>query len=47
LAISEPSDLSTARSGNTNTPGKNSDPELKSHFMMMIEDFKEDIKNPL
>ena len=46
LASSEPSSLTTASSGYLKILEKqNSD--LKSHLMMMIEDFKKDINNPL
>jgi hypothetical protein len=43
LASSEPSSPNTVSPGYPNTPEKQ-DPELKSHLMMMIEDFK-DINN--
>jgi hypothetical protein len=56
LASSEPSSPTTVSPGYPNTPKtktktktnkqtKNTD--LKSHLMMMIEDFKRDINNPL
>jgi hypothetical protein len=40
-----PSSLATPISGYPNTPEKN--PDLKSHIMNMIEDFKKDINNSL
>jgi hypothetical protein len=43
LASSEPSSANTA---NTNIPEKQ-DSDLKSHLMMMIEEFKKKINNPL
>jgi hypothetical protein len=46
LASSEPSSPATMSSGYLNTPEKQ-DSFLKSHFMMMIEDFKKDINNSL
>jgi hypothetical protein len=46
LASSEPSSPTIASPGYPNTPEKqNSD--LKSHLMMMTEDFKKDINNSL
>ena len=45
LASSKPSSPNTVSPGYPNTPEKQ-DPELKSHLMMMIEDFK-DINNSL
>jgi hypothetical protein len=45
-APTEPSSLSKASPGYHNTPEKQ-DFELKFHFMMMIENFKEDINNSL
>jgi hypothetical protein len=46
LASSEPSSPTTTSPGYPNTPEKqNSD--LKSHLMMMIQEFKEDINNSL
>jgi hypothetical protein len=46
LASSEPSSLTTVNPGYPNTPEKqNSD--LKSHIIMMIEEFKKDINNSL
>jgi hypothetical protein len=44
LASSEPSSLTTAIIGYLNTPEKQ-DSDLKSHLMMMIEQFKKDINN--
>jgi hypothetical protein len=46
LASSEPSSPTTANPGYPNTPEKQ-DFDLKSHLMMMIEDFKKDINNSL
>ena len=46
LASSEPSSPTTASPGYPNTPEKQ-DSDLKSHLMMMIEDFKKDINNSL
>jgi hypothetical protein len=46
LASSEPSSSTTVRPGYTNPPPKK-DSDSKSHFMMMIEDFKKDINNSL
>ena len=46
LAASEPSSSNTASPGYPNTPEKQ-DSDLKSHLMMMIEDFKKDIHNSL
>ena len=43
LASPEPSSPTTANTGNPNTPEKQ-DSDLKSHLMMMIENFKKDIK---
>ena len=46
LASSETTSPNTASPGYSNTPEKqNSD--LKSHLMMMIEDFRKDISNSL
>ena len=45
LAASEPSSPNRANPGYVNTPEKQ-DSDLKSH-LMMIEDFKKDINNPL
>ena len=46
LASSEPSSPTTASPGYPNTPEKQ-DSDLKSHLMMMIEDFKKDVNNSL
>jgi hypothetical protein len=46
LASSEPSTPTTVSPGYPNTPGKQ-DSDLKSYFMMLVEDFKKDIKNSL
>jgi gas vesicle protein len=46
LASSESSSPSTASPGYSNTQEKQ-DSDLKSHLMMMIKDFKEDINNSL
>ena len=46
LAPSEPSSPTTASPGYPNTPEKQ-DLDLKSHLMMLIEDFKKDINNSL
>jgi hypothetical protein len=46
LAPSEPSSPNTASLGFPNTP-ENQDVDIKSHLMMMIEDFKKDINNSL
>ena len=46
LALSEPSSLTTASSGYPNTPEKQ-ESDLKSHLMMMTEESKKDINNPL
>ena len=46
LTSSEPSSPTTASPGYSNTPEKE-DYDLKSHLMMMIEDFKKDINNSL
>jgi gas vesicle protein len=46
LASSEPSSLTTASSGYLKILEKQ-DSDLKSHLMMMIEDFKKDINNSL
>ena len=46
LAQSEPSSPTTASHGYPNTPEKQ-DSDLKTHLMMMIEDFKKDINNSL
>jgi hypothetical protein len=46
LASSEPSSPTTASPGYPNTPEKQGT-DLKSHIMMMIEDFKKDINNSL
>jgi hypothetical protein len=44
LALSEPSSPPTVNPGCSNTLEKQ-DSDLKSHLMMMIEEFKKDIKN--
>jgi hypothetical protein len=44
LASSEPSSPTTVRPGYCNIPEKQ-DSDLKSHLMMMIEDFKKDMNN--
>ena len=44
LASSEPSSSTTVSSEYPNTPEKQ-DSDLRSHLMMMIEDFKKDINN--
>ena len=44
LTSSEPSSPTTVSPGYPNTPEKQ-DSDLKSHLMMMIEDFKKDINN--
>jgi hypothetical protein len=46
LASSEPSSPTTAYPGYPNTPEKR-DSDVKSHLMMMIEDFKKDISKSL
>jgi hypothetical protein len=46
LASSEPSSTTTASPGKPKTPEKQ-DSDLKSHLMMMIEDWKKDISNSL
>jgi hypothetical protein len=46
LALSEHSSPSTVTPGYPNTPEKK-DSDLKSHLMMMIEDFKKDISKSL
>jgi hypothetical protein len=46
LASSEPCSPTTANPGYPNTPEKQVS-DLKSHFIMMIEDFKKDISNLL
>ena len=46
LALSENSSPTSASPGYPNTPEKQ-DSDLKSHIMMMIEDFKKDINNSL
>jgi hypothetical protein len=46
LTSSEPSSPTTVSPGYSNTPEKQ-DSDLKSHLMMMIEDFKKDIHNSL
>jgi hypothetical protein len=46
LFLSEPSFLTTASPGYPNTSEKQGS-DLKSHLMMMIEDFKKDINNSL
>ena len=46
LASLEHSSHTTVSSGYSNTPEKQ-DSNLKSHLMMMIEDFKRDINNSL
>ena len=45
MAPLEPSTPTTANPGYPNTPEKQ-ELDLKSHFMMLIEDFKKDINNP-
>jgi hypothetical protein len=45
LVSSEPSSPITASPTYTSTPEKQ-DVDLKSHLMMLIEDFKKDIKKP-
>ena len=44
LASSEPSSPTTVSPGYPSTPEKQ-DSDLKSHLMMMMEDFKKDINN--
>ena len=46
LALSEPSSPTTASFSYPNTP-ENQDSDLKSHLIMMIDDFKKDINNYL
>ena len=46
LASSESSSLTTASSPYSNTPEKQ-DSDLKSYFMMLLEDFKKGINNSL
>ena len=46
LAFSKPSSPTTVNPEYPNTPGKQ-DSDLKSHLMMMIEDFRKDINNSL
>ena len=46
MAIFEPNSPTTASCGYHNTPEKQ-DLDLKSQFMMLIEDFKKDINNSL
>jgi DNA anti-recombination protein RmuC len=46
LASSEPSTPTTTSPGYPNTPEKQ-DLDLKSYLMMLVEDFKKDIKNSL
>ena len=46
VALSEPSSPTTASPGYTNTLEKQ-DSDLKSHLMMMINDFKKDMNNSL
>jgi hypothetical protein len=46
LASSEPSSWTTVSPGYPNTPEKRTS-DLKSHLMMVIEDFKKDINNSL
>jgi hypothetical protein len=46
LALSEPSSPTTANPGYCNTQ-ENQDLDLKSHLMMMIEDFEKNINNSL
>jgi hypothetical protein len=46
LASSESSSLITASPGYTNTP-KKQDSDLKLYLMMLVEDFKNGINNPL
>jgi hypothetical protein len=44
---SEPSTPSSASPGHPNPPPKKLDPDLKAHFMMMVEDIKKDFNNSL
>jgi len=46
LASSEPSSSTKENTGYLNTPEKQ-DLDLKSHFLIMMEEFKKDIKNTL
>ena len=46
MVPSEPSSPTTASPGYTNTPEKQ-DLDLKSHLIILIEDFKKDINNSL
>jgi hypothetical protein len=46
MASSEPTSTTTVIPGYSNTSGKQ-DSDLKSHLMMMIEDFKNDINKSL
>ena len=46
LALSETSSPTTASPGHSNKLGKK-DSDLKTHLMIMIEDFKKDIHNSL
>jgi hypothetical protein len=46
LESSEPSSPTTASPGCPNTQ-KKQDEDLKSHLMMLVEDFKKDINNSL
>jgi len=46
LASSEPSSPTKENTGYTNTPEKQ-DLDLKSHCVIMMEDFMKDIKTPL
>ena len=46
LASSEPSSPTRAGPGNPNIPEKQ-DSDLKSHLVMMIDNFKKDINNSL
>ena len=46
LTSSEPSSPTTVNPGYPNTPEKQ-DSDLKSHLMMMVEDFKKDIYDSL
>ena len=46
MAASEPNSPTTASPGYPNTPEKQ-DLDLKSHLMMLLEDYKKDIKKSL
>jgi hypothetical protein len=46
MALSEPSSSTIASPGYSNTPVKQGS-DLKSHLMMMIQDFKKDINTHL